>query len=206
MPCIDAYRDAHARGQPYPSYQTDRNGNMTMVDVNPKNSRSINTSSSSYDPDWKQTFHVTLSFADGSPARTHAIQSSLRPYRPTYFHFWQLKTFWHESKICDDDIEEHSFEEMETVPAMEASLVQNVHVQRLVHEMNEFKHYFLQRVSSNPNSDIANFWLRKSKKPVLAVLLVHKPGKGLVIYRGTNMEVRYVNTEHQKKKKTGQIE
>ena len=52
-----------------------------------------------FDPDWKQTFSVTLSFADGAPARTHAIQSALRPYRPTYFHFWQLKTFWHESKI-----------------------------------------------------------------------------------------------------------
>ena len=203
MPCIDAYRDAHARGQPYPTYETDTNGNMTMVQNN--NVHPTKNNNTSYDPDWKQSFHVTLSFADGSPARTHAIQSSLRPYRPTYFHFWQLKTFWHESKICDDDIEEHSFEEMETVPAMEASLVQNSHVQRLVQEMNEFKQYFLQRVSSN-HSDIANFWLRKSKKPVLAVLLVHKPGKGLVIYRGTNMEVRYVNTEHQKKKKTGQIE
>jgi hypothetical protein len=52
-----------------------------------------------FDPDWKQTFSVTLSFADGAAARTHAIQSALRPYRPSYFHFWQLKTFWHESKI-----------------------------------------------------------------------------------------------------------
>ena len=52
-----------------------------------------------FDPDWKQSFSVTLSFADGAPARTHAIQSALRPYRPTYFHFWQLKTFWHDSKI-----------------------------------------------------------------------------------------------------------
>ncbi len=199
MPCIDAYRDAHARGQPYPTYETDTNGNMTMVKSNVnKSGLGIN---SSYDPDWKQSFHVTLSFADGSPARTHAIQSSLRPYRPTYFHFWQLKTFWHESKICDDDIEEHSFEEMETVPAMEASLVQNAHVQRMVQEMNEFKHYFLQRVSSNHNSDIAKFWLRKSKKPVLAVLLVNKPGKGLVVYRGTNMEVRYVMSKKMNRKR-----
>merc|ERR1712113_97575 len=112
---------------------------MAMVNSNINKS---GMNSSSYDPGWKQSFHVTL-----------------------------------------------SFEEMETVPAMEASLVQNAHVQRMVHEINEFKHYFLQRVSSNHNSDIAKFWLRKSKKPVLAVLLVNKPGKGLVVYRGTNMEV-----------------
>jgi hypothetical protein len=37
-----------------------------------------------FDPDWKERFHLTLSFADGSPARTYAIQSGLRPYRPTY--------------------------------------------------------------------------------------------------------------------------
>jgi len=52
-----------------------------------------------FDTDWKQTFSVTLSFADGAPARTHAIQSALRPYRPQYYHFYQLKTFWHDSKI-----------------------------------------------------------------------------------------------------------
>lgn len=36
--------------------------------------------------------------------------------------------------------------------------------------------------------DLANFWLRKTKKPVLSVLLVEKKGV-IKLYRGTNMEV-----------------
>jgi len=173
LPCIDEYRDAHARGEPYP-------------DEHPKSSQTYRP----FDPDWKQTFYVTLSFADGAPARTHAIQSALRPYRPTYFHFWQLKTFWHDSKICDDDIEVHSFESMETVPAMEVHKTSS-HVQLLVDEMLKFRHHFVQTLKEGHGSnDIKTFWLRKSKKPVLAVLLVNRPGQGgLIMYRGTNMEV-----------------
>ena len=38
-------------------------------------------------------------------------------------------------------------------------------------------------------TDLSSFWLRKTKKPVLAVLLVQKPGQRPKLYRGTNMEV-----------------
>jgi len=42
---------------------------------------------------------------------------------------------------------------------------------------------------SNEKNDLGSFWLRKSGKPVLAVLLVKKPGESLKLYRGTNVEV-----------------
>jgi len=175
LPCIDAYRDAHARGEAYPD-EVGRQG-ICKSEV----------SSKTFNTEWKQTFALTLSFADGAPARTHAIQSSLRPYRPTYFHFWQLKTFWHDSKICDDDIEVHSFESMETVPPMEVCKT-NSDVQLVVEEMKRFRLDFL-RAFQRENTDIESFWLRKTKKPVLAILLVNLPGKGVTMYRGTNMEV-----------------
>ena len=173
LPCVDAYRDAHARGELYPDEISD-NASCTTVH-------------SPFDPDWNKTFSVTLSFADGAPARTHAIQTCLRPYKPSYFHFWQLKTFWDESKICDDDIEIHSFESMETVPAMEVSRT-NAKVQMVVNEMKKFRNFFIENLQ-NKDSDIFKFWLRKTKKPVLAVLLIDIPGEGLMLYRGTNMEV-----------------
>jgi hypothetical protein len=122
------------------------------------------TSTNSFDPDWKQSFSVTLSFADGAAARTHAIQSSLRSYRPTYFHFWQLKTFWHDNKICDDDIEVHSFESMETAPAMEVQKTGS-DVQMVVDEMKRFRQSFIKNLEGD--NDIKNFWLRKTRKPVL---------------------------------------
>lgn len=171
IPCIDAYRDAHARGLPYPDEITD--------------SLNIRCSDNEFDPDWKKNFKVTLSFADGSPARTYAIQASLRPYRPTYFHVWQLKTFWHNTKICDDDIEIHSYDEMEITPAIDVSIA-NKRVQSMVEELKRFKHEFLTKMTQR--NDLARFWLRKTKKPVLAVLLVESNGLSK-IYRGTNMEV-----------------
>jgi hypothetical protein len=99
-----------------------------------------------------------------------------------------LKTFWHDTKIVQDDLEVHSFEDMETVPAMDVNLAQEEHVQLVIQEMKAFKSFFLESLLDGDN-DIFQFWLRKSKKPVLAVLLVSgKDGKPL-LYRGTNMEV-----------------
>ncbi len=172
LPCIEGYRDAHARWEPYPD------------EIDPTKEHN-EARQMHFNPDWKQSFFVTYSFADGAQARTYAIQSALRPFRPTYYHHWQLKSFWHNMKISND-IEVHSFESMETVPAMDVSRT-NFDVQNVVKEMKIFREEFLE--SLEDDNDINKFWLRKSKKPVLAVLLVNHPKKGKVLYRGTNMEV-----------------
>lgn len=49
--------------------------------------------------------HITVSFADGSPARISSINTALRHFRPSFIHIWELKTFWHEKLICEDDVE-----------------------------------------------------------------------------------------------------
>ena len=57
-------------------------------------------------------------------------------------------------------------------------------------EIIRFKEEFeLIRNDSSIKTDLSSFWLRKTKKPVLAVLLVQKPGGRPKLYRGTNMEV-----------------
>jgi len=81
----------------------------------------------------------------------------------------------------------HDFEDMETVPATEVEKTSS-NVQMVVAEMKHFRQFYLETVREGRN-DIRQFWLRKTKKPVLAVLLVEQPGGGLVMYRGTNMEV-----------------
>jgi cytidine deaminase len=189
MPTIHAYRDAHATGTPYPDEQQQHEEQPP---------RANNTGACCWghvghvdfaESDWRNSMHVTLSFADGSPARTHAIQASLRSYRPTYFHFWQLKTFWHESKVVDDDIEVHSFETMETRPAVDADRVRDPGLQLVVQEMRAFYQEMNAALVSG-NNDIHRFWLRKTHKPVLAVLLVQSSGEAAPrLYRGTNMEV-----------------
>ena len=48
---------------------------------------------------WKDYFNMTISFADGSSARVSAINAAARQYRPSFMHFWQLKSFWHDTKV-----------------------------------------------------------------------------------------------------------
>lgn len=188
MPCIEAYRDAHATGTKFPDELDSMEDRTEVVARSLSHHHSHNYSY--YNPDWRDTFHVTLSFADGSLARAHAIQAALRPYRATFFHFWQLKTFWHESKVTEEDIEILTFEDMETVPAMEVSKTSEK-VQLVVEEILKFKSDFLSSETSRDGqmTDLRSFWLRKTQKPVLAVLLVETPNGKKQLFRGTNMEV-----------------
>mmetsp|Transcript_25324 Transcript_25324/g.59275 ORF Transcript_25324/g.59275 Transcript_25324/m.59275 type:complete len:879 (-) Transcript_25324:2979-5615(-) len=182
LPKIQEYRDAHAQGLPYPDEVS--NISPYRIDRGNKN-RPFST-------EWRKSFSVTISYADGSPARNHAIQAALRTFKPMYYHFWQLKTFWHESKIVSSDIEVHSFEEMETLPPVETDQLQDRPlVKQVVDEMKRFRSDFTKILSnsSKGSNDIQAFWLRKTLKPVIAVLAVQTPSGQVKLYRGTNMEV-----------------
>lgn len=144
-----------------------------------------------YASKWKENFHVAMAFADGSSARISAVQAALRQYRPQYFHYWQMKTFWGECKICFDDIEYHTYEVIAAQPAMRVEMASK-DVQLVVREMTSFIQDF-QEILTHSN-DLSSFWLRKSGKPVLAVLLVQKPGELPKIYRGTKSSQGLANS------------
>jgi cytidine deaminase len=62
-------------------------------------------------------------------------------------------------------------------------------IQAVVQEIKAFSAEMTQ-TQQQGNHDLSKFWLRKTHKPVLAVLLVQSPGaKEPTLYRGTNMEV-----------------
>lgn len=139
---------------------------------------------------WKSHFHVTIAYADGPPARLSALNASLRMYRPSYLHIWQLKTFWHERKLSMVDVDFHSFENIEASPLVAPSQADAL-TQMIVREMRRFRDQFL---AAEGQGEVASFWLRKSRKPVLAVLLIEKPAMAgrrptIVVQRGMNCEV-----------------
>ncbi|CAI5734462.1 unnamed protein product [Peronospora destructor] len=140
---------------------------------------------------WKSHFHVTIAYADGPSARLSALNASLRIYRPSYLHIWQLKTFWHERKLSMVDVDFHSFEKIEASPLVAPSKADAM-TQMVVREMRMFRDQFL---SAEGEGEVASFWLRKSRKPVLAVLLIEKPATvagerpTIVVQRGMNCEV-----------------
>ncbi|CAN0427409.1 unnamed protein product, partial [Ectocarpus sp. 12 AP-2014] len=147
--------------------------------------------------DWQDMMHITMSFADGSPARISSINAALRHFKPSFIHIWELKTFWHEKAICEDDVEVHTFEDIDMQPPMPVSEV-DAPTALIIAEMQRLRDD-LERVLAAPprgavvggdaRDDLATFWLRKTKKPVLAVLLVQKKGGQPQLFRGTNMEV-----------------
>ncbi|KAJ0410996.1 hypothetical protein ATCC90586_007150 [Pythium insidiosum] len=139
---------------------------------------------------WRAHFHVTIAYADGPPARLSALNASLRIFRPSYLHVWQLKTYWHEQKLSMDDVDFHSFENIEASPSVSLQDADAL-TQTLVREMRAFRDQFL---AGEGSGEIGSFWLRKSRKPVLAVLLIEKTdarsgATTLVAYRGMNCEV-----------------
>jgi hypothetical protein len=92
---------------------------------------------------WLENLHVTMSFADGSSARISAISASIRSYRlshrsshdsshlllsrPSYMHFWQLKTFWYETKVtsprlCPSHVRRFAWMILSATPTMRSLL------------------------------------------------------------------------------------
>jgi hypothetical protein len=86
-------------------------------------------------------------------------------------------------------VECHLFEEVATEPAIPSHDAEDPLIRLVVEEMEKFRFDVLSILSDPKREhDLDNFWLRKSKKPVLSVLLVEKNGKQK-LYRGSNMEV-----------------
>ena len=155
------------------------------------------------DPKWKDKLKITISFADGSSARISAINASLKNYRPSYMHFWVLKTFWREKKVNGspftlslssysspffsfqiyyDDVETHNYEEISTEIAVPLEYNKDQLVTKAVKEMEQFRQNITE--SLKKKNDLKSFWLRKTKKLVLAVLVVQKEGEPEQIYKG----------------------
>lgn len=138
--------------------------------------------------DWAQRFRVSLSFAEGAPARVSTIHRALRPYRPTSLHVWQQKTFWEHFILSKDDVEVMPFESTETSPALSVGRAEGDAL-LVINEMKRLVDDFHSK-SKHPN-DMSSFWHRKSKKVVISVLLVRsgKNDRRLKLYHATNMEV-----------------
>lgn len=110
---------------------------------------------------WKSHFHVTIAYADGPPARLSALNASLRMYRPSYLHIWQLKTFWHQRKLSMADVDFHSFENIEASPLVAPSKADAM-TQMIVREMRIFRDQFL---AAEGDGEVASFGCASRANP-----------------------------------------
>ena len=137
--------------------------------------------------DWAKRLHLTISLADGAPARISALNASLRSYRPDYLHIWRMKTYWDSQVLCEEDVEFHSFKKLEMRPPIHRTQLPAAE-RAMVEEMIKYKRQF-EAVRDLSMHELGSFWLRKTHKVVMAVLLTQKNGQPPVYWRGMNVEV-----------------
>ena len=142
---------------------------------------------------WAAHLHTVLTITDGPPARVNAISASLRSFTPDCLHMWQLKSFWHEyptiSGQGEDDVEYQNFEKLEMTPPLRLSDCDEEAVKQTVARLVDFKGMFERKRDAGEYNEMGAFWMRKSRKPVLSVVMVESRRGGRRWYRGINMEV-----------------
>ena len=145
---------------------------------------------------WCKYFQLAISLCGGTHARLSAIKQGLRSFEPDMLHMIHLDTLWsqypdlNEIKL-NDDVEYIPFNDMERYPAMKVNELNDNSLIQIVNEMKKWRNEYLSNGINNKNSEIYNFWLRKSHQPVLAVLMIekHDSNKRFKFFRGCNMEV-----------------
>ena len=123
-----------------------------------------------YAEDWSSHFHLTFALSDGPHARMAQLTSGLRQYRPDLLHIWQLKGFWHHRQLRFGDIDVEPFVHKDSTPS---EPVKNLspEIKDLVNEIAQYKKEFEDSITTG-ESELSSFWLRKTGKPVLSVLMV----------------------------------
>ena len=149
--------------------------------------------SSLFADQWPSHLSLFSSLTDSPPARSSSLLSSLRPLRPSTLHMWQLKSFWCEYPAVtgrgEEDVEEVTFDKVEMTPPQRVDEMREDDVKLLVARMKAYKDEFMRQRDGDNSNEMSAFWMRKSKKPVLSILMVHKQGQQRKYYRGLNMEV-----------------
>jgi cytidine deaminase len=148
--------------------------NVTFVNtiLRPKIDQHRKVLSQLYGGDWHDNMKIAVALTDGTPARLAAVTASLRNYRPVFLHMWQLKSFWYSRVVSDTDVDTQTFEDWETRPAVGISQLTPT-LRSLVNSMAGYKKRFENASHGNPAlHELDSFWLRKSKKPVLSVLMI----------------------------------
>lgn len=169
---------------------------------------------------WSTRFHVSSTLGGGTPARVAAATATLRVFSPDLYHLVELKRMWHLNALRFADVDHRSFEAGDAQYEVVAGSLPGP-LRRLVTEMRAHCASFAAvrdagprdvwssdvalrgasgstaAASVSPGHDLESFWMRKSRKPVLAVLLVRWPRQlqeahslpEYEVFRGINLEV-----------------
>ena len=174
-------------------FRYDKNVRFVNHHLRPAVARERDAAAAAWGEEWPRRFKLTVALCDGTPARLQALVASFRDMRPYLLHMWQLKNFWHRGALCFQDVDIQRWARAEATPPVAADEIEATLaaaaaggsptdlaraardaavVARIVEEMKAHRDVFvgLERGAH----ELSSFWLRKTRKPVLAVLCVRK--------------------------------
>lgn len=202
-------------------FRYDKNVSFVTETLRPAVARDRDVVAEAFGEEWLRRFKLTVALCDGTPARLHALMSSFRDMRPYLAHAFRLKRFWHAGELDTGDVDIQRWARAEAAPpipygnlesvlgkafvgaslADERRAARDAFVMRmLVREMKTHRDAFTAAASVPGTHELTSFWLRKTRKPVLAILCVvrasssSKPRHELdwsdfEFHRGVNLEV-----------------
>jgi len=201
-------------------FRYDKNVSFVTETLRPAVARDRDAVAAAFGEEWVRRFKLTVALCDGTPARLHALMSSFRDMRPYLAHAFRLKRFWHAGELDTGDVDIQRWARAEAAPptrldrlelvlrstgagASEADAARAATEARvtiaLVKEMKAHRDAFLNAAKEGAH-ELTSFWLRKTRKPVLAVLCVLKAAsaakprrviaaRDFEFHRGVNLEV-----------------
>ena len=201
-------------------FRYDKNVSFVTETLRPAVARDRDAVAAAFGEEWVRRFKLTVALCDGTPARLHALMSSFRDMRPYLAHAFRLKRFWHAGELDTGDVDIQRWARAEAAPptrldrlelvlrstgagASEADAARAATEARvtiaLVKEMKAHRDAFLNAAKEETH-ELTSFWLRKTRKPVLAVLCVLKAASAakprrvveesdFEFHRGVNLEV-----------------
>lgn len=146
---------------------------------------SARESASEHGDHWRDFFRTTLSLSTGTFAMVAAVSAAMRRYRPAMLHIPAARAPFHRGdtlrveRFAWDVVDQRVARPLAELPGP---------VRAVAEEMARW-HRTFSRAAEDDRGEVDRFWLRKTRKPVLAVLAVEGEGGRLEFHRGVNLEV-----------------
>lgn len=135
---------------------------------------------------WAERFRLRLSLSTGTTPVIQAVQSSLRTLRPETIHVpyargWSAPGRWL-------DVHTHPFSRIDQRPAAPVADLEDRWASAAAEEIAQWRDEFIACRERVDESELNDFWHRKGRKAVLAVLVIDRGGHPHTI-RSINLEV-----------------
>ncbi len=136
--------------------------------------------------DAKSRLAVYLSHNTGTSAAIWVLTNALRHLKPALVAIPKCRVRPITGEVFTAEVHEETW--VDAAPARDAASVASQEFAMAIDELQRWKAAYVEAIRS-PHHELGSFWLAKSSKPVLAVVVCRIADGSMRAFRGCNMEV-----------------